>query len=263
MKINLWNALIWYLFKKDRPYHGDLTEFPTYGALPDAASKLPVLLGTGEDGAPVKSDLSVLGSILMAGTTGSGKSLFGHNVINSLMGIFPPYYVKFLLVDVKRIEFFVYKGLPYLLEEPILDLNKALDSLEGLADATLESKFTVVLIDTFSELAILGLPRFENIIKKLTERTGTYVIMWDSRPSEVIYTEIIKRCFPTKIIFNTATKEQSVLVCGSNIGFDLKGRGDAVVFCKELGGPTHVQLPYISYEEIAEHVKFRLIKDSA
>jgi hypothetical protein len=211
--------------------------------------KLPILLGTDENDSKVIQDLTVLGNILMAGSTASGKSMFGHSVICSLMATFNTDYVKVLLIDTKRVEFGSYKGLPYLLEDPVLDIGEVFDSLERLTVANSESKYTVVFIDTFSDLMALDTPRFENIIRNLSDRENTFIFMWDSRLSSDVYTENIKECFPTKIIFNTATRAQSNMVCGSEVGSSLKGTGDAVVLSEAFEKSLHVQCSRISIED--------------
>lgn len=220
--------------------------------------KLPIIFGLNVENNIVVKDLSEVGHILMAGATGSGKSMFAHTILYTLMSLYEPDYVSFYLVDMKRIEFGAYKGSPYLQADPLMGLydefNNVIHTLEGYIQSKPDSKYTVILIDTFSDLICHNREKYEDIIKRLSVKENTFIVMMDSRPSTDVYTSNIFDVFGTKIVFNMVSGQQSKFFCGLDIGSKLLGKGDAVITGKSFENPTRVQCPYISDKDIEENI---------
>lgn len=244
--------------------------------------KLPVCLGIDENGKEHFADLVDLGHILIAGSTGSGKSVFNNAVICSLISRYSPDELKLYLTDVKRVEFpGVYKGSPHLISPVDVELDRCFEGLERVAkekNRRLEtitksgnknieeynSKFPsqkipylVTVVDTFSDLAVYYPERLDQVVKDLTAdatKAGVHLIMCDSRPSTDVYPNVIKNCFPTKIAFYTTSSSDSAVIIGQAGAEKLQGCGDLLL--KKEGQPKllHLQAPYISDQEVASYV---------
>lgn len=225
------------------------------------AYKLPIIFGLDIEKHVVVKDFSEVGHVLMTGTTGSGKSMLAHTILYTLMSLYEPGYVSFYLVDMKRVEFGSYKGSPFLQADPLMGLsdefNNVIRTLEGYIQSKPDSKYTVILIDTFSDLICHNREKYEDIIKRLSAKENTFIVMWDSRPSPDIYTANIFEVFDTKIIFNMVSEHQSKFFCGLTIGSKLLGKGDAVITGKSFESPSRVQCPYISDKEVEENINKR------
>ena len=225
--------------------------------------KLPVILGVNESGKSEFADLSDLIHILMTGTTGSGKSMFEHTILSTLISFFTPKQLRLYLVDMKLVEFQSYEGLPHLLA-PInnYDIDRVYAGLEWLideknrrlriGDEINKCSYIVVIIDTFSDLMVDNSQKFEGYITKLINRASEvkmHAIMSDSRPSPDVYTPLIRKLFPTKICFNVSKAEDSKLIIGKSGGELLKGVGD-MLFVAPDSAEVRIQAPYISDDQI-------------
>lgn len=225
--------------------------------------KLPVVLGIDEQGKVRFADLVDLQHILMAGTTGSGKSVFGHSMIATLLRLLPADYVQFLIIDMKRVEFSGYKGLSQLLTHVLVDYDEVFANLERLfkekerrlKDNNTEYPYIIVIVDTFSDLMWHDQIRFENSMARLIPnavRAKIHVVMYDSRSSVEVFTSIIKNNFPTRISFNLSEADYGLVILDSNTygAEKLLGRGDMLFFPQNLDKPVRIQAPYLTDNEI-------------
>ncbi len=220
---------------------------------------LPVPLGIDEDGNLHLADLSQTGNIIIGGTTGSGKSIFNHNLICSLTLKHDSSILKLFLADPKRVEFpLTYKELPHVLEKIYIESEEIINRLESLKKEIVNKRYPylVIVIDTFSDLMMYDSDRFESVISDLSKlnKKGVYIIICDSRPSEDVFTDYLMKNFPTKIAMNTASKMDSIKVIGIAGGEKLKGSGDMLYLQKGEKNPIRLQGTYISEEDIEKKV---------
>ena len=230
------------------------------------------LHSTDEGGKPEFADLTDLKHILLTGSTGSGKSMFMHTILYNFMHSFSPKEIKFLPIDMKKVELATYEGSPYLLSPPTSDFDTAYSVIkwiiaerqyrqEGKNDRNLP---IIVFIDTFSDLMHDKDYNFTEFLESAMTRFGEqniHFILSDSRTSEDVFTKEILDLFPTKICFNVADAAYSKLLLGQSGGEQLKGNGDMLVKLPD-GHIKHLQTPYISDDETNELLKFVSSSDS-
>ena len=228
---------------------------------------LSVPLGRDSSGRDHSESLLNLGHILIAGETGSGKSVFNHVLIYSLISRYSPTELKLFLSDPKRVEFrMTYKELPHLLLEVAEPVEAILGGLETIVQEKIKRlasnnnevlPYIVVIIDTFSDVSYFDRVRFESIIKVLTsdrDKTRIHVVMCDSRVGEELFNENVKRCFPTRIAFKTFDTEGSQAIIGQPGAEKLKGKGDMLFLAPGAKNPIRLQGPFITDEEIKKNV---------
>ena len=228
-------------------------------------------------------------NVLVSGSTGSGKSVFLHQMITSLIAKYSPEQVKLLLIDSKMVEFNCYEGLPHLLREPIYDYQETLDSLEYVIKL-IEERYKkifdssakdfndynekakqsgeeimpalVVVIDEFADLVVVNKKRFEEVITAITAKgrgAGVHVIASTQRPSKSVITPNLKALMPTKIAFRVTTKEDSKVALGQVGAEKLYGYGDGLYKGIDSENAVNFQSAYVSGKEILEVVN--LIKN--
>jgi len=194
--------------------------------------KLPISLGKGISGVPIVGDLTSMPHLLIAGTTGSGKSVCINTIIVSLLYKLTPDLCKFILIDPKMLELSAYEGIPHLLSPVITDSKKAASALgwtvkemnsryrlmskEGVrnidgynAKHKLKMPYIVVVVDEMSDLMLVAGKEIENYIQKLSQMAraaGIHIIMATQRPSVDVITGTIKANFPTRISFRVVQK---------------------------------------------------------
>lgn len=243
---------------------------------------LPVFLGIDDEGNEHFADLVDLKHILMAGSTGSGKSIFGHTLIASLLSLVNPNKLKLLLVDGKCVEFTrVYNNLPCLLTKTLTDPDKVFIQLDLLVNEKnirlkkiLRSKvdnfeeycqqhpkentpYIIVIIDSFSDIIIFDSLRFQKLMSQLTDnsaKTGIHLVIYDSRTGPDVFTSIIRDSFPTKICFDVCEATYSKLIINTSGGEKLLGKGDMLLLKEGRQSPIHLQAPFISEKEIKDIV---------
>lgn len=243
-----------------------------------AKGALPISLGVKIDGTPVFADLAKMPHLLVAGATGSGKSVGLNAFIISLIKRKKPSELKFVMIDPKRIEFSVYNNQKYMLMPVITDNEDASEALGYLVDEMnkryklLEESLTkniseynekvgglpyvVAIIDEFSDL-VLSDKSVEKKIQILAQKAraaGIHLVLATQRPSVDVVTGSIKANFPSRMAFKTASGVDSKTILDTTGAEDLVGRGDALYLAAN-GELIRVHGAYIATEEIDEILK--------
>ena len=247
---------------------------------------LPLALGLDISGNPYTVDLSTMPHLLIAGTTGSGKSVCINVVVTSLMYALHPSRLKFIFIDPKMLELTVYQGIPYLLERVVTNpkqaervLNDAVaemerryrtlanESVRNIVDYNKKMKtdssrlpYIIIVIDELADLMMSGnSSHIEMLITRLAQMAravGIHLILATQRPSVDVITGLIKANFPSRIAFQVATRTDSRTILDGNGAERLLGKGDMLYL--ETGSPEAVRLhgAYISSEETNGIVAF-------
>jgi len=237
--------------------------------------KLPIALGKSISGVSITSDLSSMPHLLIAGTTGSGKSVCINTIILSLIYKHTPDICKFILIDPKMLELSTYEGIPHLLCPVITEAKKAASVL-GWVVKEMESRYRlmtkvgvrnidgynekhkvkmpyiVVIVDEMSDLMLVAGKEIENYIQKLSQMAraaGIHIIMATQRPSVDVITGTIKANFPTRISFQVTSKIDSRTILGEQGAEQLLGKGD-MLYMSSANRITRIHAPYVSEIEI-------------
>jgi len=237
--------------------------------------KLPIALGKNISGIPVVGDLASMPHLLIAGTTGSGKSVCINTIILSLLYRHPPEKCKFILIDPKMLELSTYEGIPHLLCPVITEAKKAASVLgwvvkemenryklmtkDGVrnidgynAKHTLAMPYIVVVVDEMSDLMLVAGKEIENYIQKLSQMAraaGIHIIMATQRPSVDVITGTIKANFPTRISFQVTSKIDSRTILGEQGAEQLLGKGD-MLYMSSANRIVRIHAPFVSDNEI-------------
>ena len=237
--------------------------------------KLPIALGKSISGSPLIGDLSTMPHLLIAGTTGSGKSVCINTIILSLLYRHSPDKCKFILIDPKMLELSTYEGLPHLLCPVITEAKKAASVL-GWVVKEMESRYRlmtkenvrnidgynakhklpmpyiVVVVDEMSDLMLVAGKEIENYIQKLSQMAraaGIHIIMATQRPSVDVITGTIKANFPTRISFQVTSKIDSRTILGEQGAEQLLGKGD-MLYMSSANRIVRIHAPFVSENEI-------------
>ena len=237
--------------------------------------KLPIALGKNISGVPFVGDLASMPHLLIAGTTGSGKSVCINTIILSLLYRHTPDRCKFILIDPKMLELSTYEGVPHLLCPVITEAKKAASVLgwvvkemesryrlmtkEGVrnidgynAKHKLPMPYIVVVVDEMSDLMLVAGKEIENYIQKLSQMAraaGIHIIMATQRPSVDVITGTIKANFPTRISFRVTSKIDSRTILGEQGAEQLLGKGD-MLYMSSANRIIRIHAPFISDNEI-------------
>ncbi len=237
--------------------------------------KLPIALGKNISGKPVVGDLSSMPHLLIAGTTGSGKSVCINTIILSLLFRHTPDKCKFILIDPKMLELSTYEGIPHLLCPVITEAKKAASVLgwvvkemenryrlmtkEGVRNIDgynskhkLPMPYIVVVVDEMSDLMLVAGKEIENYIQKLSQMAraaGIHIIMATQRPSVDVITGTIKANFPTRISFQVTSKIDSRTILGEQGAEQLLGKGD-MLYMSSANRIVRIHAPFVSDNEI-------------
>ena len=237
--------------------------------------KLPIALGKNISGKPVTRDLSSMPHLLIAGTTGSGKSVCINTIILSLLYRHSPEKCKFILIDPKMLELSTYEGIPHLLC-PVITEAKRAASVLGWVVKEMESRYRlmtrvgvknidgynekhklsmpyiVVIVDEMSDLMLVAGKEIENYIQKLSQMAraaGIHIIMATQRPSVDVITGTIKANFPTRISFQVTSKIDSRTILGEQGAEQLLGKGD-MLYMSSANKIVRIHAPFVSENEI-------------
>ena len=238
-------------------------------------TKLPIALGKSISGIPIIGDLFAMPHLLIAGTTGSGKSVCINTIILSLLYKYTPEKCNLILIDPKMLELSAYEGIPHLLCPVITEAKKATAAL-GWAVKEMENRYKlmtsvgvknidgynlkhtkhmpyiVVIVDEMSDLMLIAGKEIENYIQRLSQMAraaGIHIIMATQRPSVDVITGTIKANFPTRISFQVSSKIDSRTILGEQGAEQLLGKGD-MLFMSSANRIIRIHGPYVSESEI-------------
>ncbi len=247
--------------------------------------KLPIALGKNISGSPIIGDLTSMPHLLIAGTTGSGKSVCINTIIISLLYRHTPEKCKFILIDPKMLELSTYEGIPHLLCPVITEAKKAASVLgwvvkemesryrlmtkEGVRNIDgynskhkLPMPYIVVVVDEMSDLMLVAGKEIENYIQKLSQMAraaGIHIIMATQRPSVDVITGTIKANFPTRISFQVSSKIDSRTILGEQGAEQLLGKGD-MLYMSSANRIIRIHAPFVSDIEIEKINNFLRIQ---
>ncbi len=252
---------------------------------------LPLALGKNIVGEPVVADLATMPHLLIAGATGSGKSVCVNTIINSILFYAYPENIRLIMIDPKRIELSGYEGIPHLIQEVVTSPDDALKVLnwavfemerrykllqkyrvrdiigynqKAIKNKTNESEDTVLpyiilLIDEFADLIMTAGKDIENPITRLAQMAraiGIHLILATQRPSTKIITGIIKANFPSRIAFQVSSKIDSRVILDINGAEKLLGMGDMLFLSTGKALPERIHGAFISDSEIESLIEY-------
>lgn len=245
-------------------------------------SKLSVALGLDVSGNPIAVDIAKMPHVLVAGTTGSGKSVLINSFISSLLFRASPQEVRLILIDPKRVEFTGYNGIPHLLTPVIVESDKILSALKWAMgemdkrykifsergvrniDAYNELSgfqalpYIVIFIDELADLMMYAPVEVEDAIARLAQMaraTGIHLVIATQRPSVNVITGLIKANIPCRIAFSVSSMIDSRVIIDTPGAEKLLGRGDMLYVPPDQAKPTRIQGAYIE-KEIKKLVEF-------
>jgi S-DNA-T family DNA segregation ATPase FtsK/SpoIIIE len=249
-----------------------------------AKSRLTLALGKGAGGEAVVGDLTKMPHLLIAGATGSGKTVCLNSIICCLLLHNSPNSIRFIMVDPKRVELTPFNSIPHLAVPVIVDTNKALSTLRWLnqemdkryqklaaasarniegynKDREGEEKlpYLVLVIDELADLMMAGFDEVEHILCRLAQlarATGIHLVVATQRPSVDVVTGLIKANFPTRISFAVTSQVDSRTILDIGGAEKLLGRGDMLYMPTEAAKPKRLQGCYVSDAETERLVYF-------
>ena len=254
-------------------------------ALPQRGTVPPLHMALGKDitGRPVFGDLGKMPHLLVAGATGSGKSVCLNTIIASLLVSATPDQVQMLFIDPKRVELTVYNGIPHLIKEVITDarlaagalfeMTKEMDSrYERFQKASVRKieeynakypdeklPYVVIVIDELADLMLIAPAKVETTICRLAQlarATGIHLVVATQRPSVDVITGIIKANIPSRIAFAVSSQVDSRTILDMVGAERLLGRGDMLFLPIDAPKPVRSQGAYITGPEVSRLVEF-------
>lgn len=267
----------------------EVVESPTYLSNP---SPLKFALGKDVTGKPFTADLAAMPHLLIAGTTGSGKSVCVNTILTGYLLHLSPDQLRLLLVDPKRVELTVYNGIPHLLTDVIVDAEKVVGALQWmLREMDLRYRmfqvagarnideynyhqakageknlpYIVVVIDELADLMMLAPDETERSLTRLAQlarATGIHLIIATQRPSTDIITGLIKANFPARIAFAVASGVDSKVILDQPGAERLLGRGDMLFQAPDAPSPVRLQGVFVSDAEISAIAEFWRIQNT-
>jgi len=246
-------------------------------AMKGSDSKLAVSLGLDVSGRPIVTEIGRMPHVLIAGQTGSGKSVCINAFLSSILFRATPSEVKFILVDPKRVELTVYNGIPHLLTPVIVDLEKVISALRWLL-AEMDRRYKlfaqagarnidrynemsgfqalpyiVLVIDELADIILFSPVEVEDSITRIAQMsraTGIHMVLATQRPSVDVITGLIKANIPCRIAFAVSSQVDSRVILDLQGAEKLLGRGDMLYLPPEQAKPMRIQGAYISEKEI-------------
>lgn len=269
--------------KAQTVYLRDVLDTPAFR---DANLRLPLALGKTISGRPYIADLTRMPHLLIAGATGSGKSVCMNVLITSLLYRLHPMQVRFIFIDPKMLELSIYKGIPHL-GRPVVTkprraekvLADAVNEMESryrrLADASVRSiqdynhkqkdpeeqlPYIIIFVDELADLMMSSTStRTENLITRLAQMSravGIHLILATQRPSVDVITGLIKANFPARLAFQVSSKVDSRTILDCNGAEKLLGSGDMLFLNSGQPEPIRLHGPWVSGEETEALVDF-------
>lgn len=265
------------------PEYVTLFEILNHPDMKKEKSRLAVGLGLGVSGAPAIADIKKMPHVIVAGSTGSGKSVCINTIITTLLFRNSPQELRFIMVDPKRVELTGYNGIPHLLTPVIVDTERVISALQwatkemdrrykmfaevgarNIEDYNEASGFTameyiVIVIDELADIMLSAPSKVEDLIVRLAQMaraTGMHLIIATQRPSVNVITGIIKANVPTRIAFNVASMIDSRVIIDSPGAEKLLGKGDMLFVPPDRPLPTRIQGTYVTNSEIKNLIDF-------
>lgn len=249
----------------------------------DAPGKLTVVLGRDISGEPIVADLTRMPHLLVAGATGSGKSVCINGLIMSILFKAKPEEVKLMMIDPKMVELNVYNGIPHLLAPVVTDPKRASVALKKVV-AEMERRYNlfaktgsrniemynanttdaplpyiVVIVDELADLMMVAPGEVEDAICRLAQMaraSGIHLIIATQRPSVDVITGVIKANIPSRIAFGVSSMADSRTILDMGGAEKLLGRGDMLFLPMGASKPVRVQGAFVSDKEVEDVVHF-------
>lgn len=246
-------------------------------------SKLAVALGLDVSGREVVADIGKMPHVLIAGSTGSGKSVAVNTFICSMLFRASPQEVKLILVDPKRVELTGYNGIPHLLTPVIVDPKKVVSALKW-ATVEMDRRYKqlaevgvknldaynelagfqalpsiVIIIDELADVMLFAAKEVEECITRIAQMAravGIHLVLATQRPSVDVITGLIKANIPTRIAFNVSSMMDSRVILDGPGAEKLLGRGDMLFVPPDQAKPTRIQGTFVSEPEIKKLVDY-------
>jgi S-DNA-T family DNA segregation ATPase FtsK/SpoIIIE len=248
-------------------------------------SPLAIALGESVDGTPVAADLASMPHLLIAGTTGSGKSVCVNAIIASLLLRNTPEQVKFIMVDPKRVELTGYNGIPHLIAPVVVEVERIIGVLKWLTremddrykkfsvagarniedynrnrDPNSEAMpYIVTIIDELADLMMLAPEEAERYITRIAamaRATGIHLVIATQRPSADVVTGLIKANFPARIAFAVAGNVDSRVILDQPGAEKLLGRGDMLYLSADSPSAQRLQGVFVSDSELSSIIRY-------
>lgn len=246
-------------------------------------SKLAVSLGLDVSGDPLIADIGKMPHVLIAGTTGSGKSVMINSFISSLLFRATPDELRLIMIDPKRVELTGYNGIPHLMTPVIVEVDMILASLKwalGEMDRRYKTfaeqgvrnidaynelagfqrlPYIVIFVDELADLMAYAPVEVEDAIARLAQMaraTGIHLVVATQRPSVDVITGLIKANIPCRIAFNVSSMIDSRVILDTPGAEKLLGRGDMLYIPPDQAKPTRIQGAFISDREVKKLVDF-------
>ncbi len=244
-------------------------------------SMLYIPIGKDITGAPYFSDIGEMPHLLVAGVTGSGKSVFLNSLITSILYKATPSDVRFIMIDPKRIELSIYNGIPHLLfpaitesEDAVKILKRAEELMEvryrelsrvGVGDINAYNKkvrdklpYILIIVDELADLLLQKGREVERVLIRLAQKAravGIHLVLATQRPSVDVITGLIKANFPSRIAFQVPSRNDAKTIMDTIGAEKLLGKGDMLFMPPKGGAPIRLHGPYISTDETEKIVK--------
>jgi len=240
-------------------------------------SKLSVGMGEDVSGKPVIANVLKWPHILIAGATGSGKSVLLHSIIQSILFRATPTEVSFIMVDPKRVELSLYNGIPHLQTPVIVDSDKTINAFKWAVDEmerryklfqqlgvrnlqdfnkttdTPQLPYVIMIVDELADLMAFAANEMEMLITRIAQKaraTGIFMILATQRPSVDVITGLIKANIPTRVSLTVTSGTDSRVIIDTVGAEKLLGKGDMFYLPSDAGKPRRVQSAFLSNEEI-------------
>lgn len=249
----------------------------------ETKSKLAVPLGLNVSGDPVVADISKMPHMLIAGTTGSGKSVMVNAIIASILFRASPSEVKFIMIDPKRVELTGYNDIPHLLSPVIVEADQSVSALKWalkemdkrytkFAEAGVKNidsynelagfqaiPYIVIVMDELADLMVLAPVEVEDSIARLAQMaraTGIHLVLATQRPSVDVITGLIKANIPCRIAFNVSSGIDSKVILDTPGAEKLLGKGDMLFVPPDQAKPSRIQGTFVSDQDVKRLVNF-------
>lgn len=246
-------------------------------------SKLSIPLGLDVSGNTIVTDIAKMPHVLIAGTTGSGKSVLINAIISSILFRASPTEVKMIMIDPKRVELTGYNGIPHLLTPVVVEVEKAVSALKWtmkemdrryvqFQDSGVKNidafnelagfqalPYILLFIDELADLMALAAVEVEDSIARLAQMaraTGIHLVLSTQRPSVDVLTGLIKANVPCRISFNVSSMIDSKVIIDQPGAEKLLGRGDMLYIPPDQAKPTRIQGTFVSDQDVKRVVNF-------